>query len=176
MRHLSALACLILLGACGSGQQPADNNRSEKATPADRVVPPIDHSGETRDVHPKAPPRPTSKPLVSRETSADTRTSAGKVMRYRAIGTEPFWAVTIQDSTAMLARPDHPPLRFAIVQESNDRAIRYRGDGFTLTATQGPCSDGMSDAIWSDRVQIAFGEGTLKGCGGVREDMREEPR
>ncbi|WP_197421576.1 hypothetical protein [Sphingobium sp. CCH11-B1] len=76
----------------------------------------------------------------------------------------------------MLERPDHPPLRFAIVQESNDRAIRYRGDGFTLTATQGPCSDGMSDAIWSDRVQIAFGEGTLKGCGGVREDMREEPR
>jgi uncharacterized membrane protein len=60
------------------------------------------------------------------------------------------------------------------VHERDDRAIRYLGDGFAMTATEGPCSDGMSDAIWSDRVQIAFGEGTLKGCGGIREDMRED--
>lgn len=38
-----------------------------------------------------------------------------------------------------------------------------------MTVAPGPCSDGMSDAIWSDRVQIAFAEGTLKGCGGDRD-------
>ncbi|MCP1470155.1 hypothetical protein J3E64_001842 [Sphingobium sp. OAS761] len=31
----------------------------------------------------------------------------------------------------------------------------------------------MSDAIWSDRVQLAFGEGSWKGCGGLRDDRRE---
>ena len=44
-------------------------------------------------------------------------------------------------------------------------------DGFSMTVTDGPCSDGMSDAHWADRVALSFGEGTLKGCGGVREDF-----
>ena len=45
-------------------------------------------------------------------------------------------------------------------------------DGFTMTVSEGPCSDGMSDAIWSDRVQIAFAQGVYKGCGGDREEDR----
>lgn len=120
--------------------------------------------------------RPTPRPLASSGTSGAARADADEAKRYRAIGTEPFWAVTIAGSTATLQRPDHPPAYFAVVKKEDDRAIRYNGDGFTLTVTEGPCSDGMSDAVWSDRVQVAFGGGTLKGCGGVRDDMREEPR
>lgn len=95
---------------------------------------------------------------------------------YRAIGTEPFWAVTVRGSVATLERPDQAPARFAIASTADDRSVRYAGAGFSLIATEGPCSDGMSDAVWSDKVQIAFSEGTLKGCGGVREDMREDGR
>ncbi|MET0248137.1 MAG: membrane-like protein [Sphingobium sp.] len=88
---------------------------------------------------------------------------------YRAIGTEPFWAVTVRDDMLVFERPDHAPLRLAVTKDATARTVEYRGDGFTLTATPEPCSDGMSDAIWSDRVQIAFADGTLKGCGGIRE-------
>ena len=45
----------------------------------------------------------------------------------------------------------------------------------TMTVTEGPCSDGMSDSIWSDRAQIAFADGALKGCGGERVDPDAAP-
>ncbi|AEG49929.1 hypothetical protein Sphch_2268 [Sphingobium chlorophenolicum L-1] len=90
---------------------------------------------------------------------------------YRAIGTEPFWAVTVKGSTATLERPDKAPVRYAVSRQNDGRAIRYQGDGFSMTVTEGPCSDGMSDAVWSDRVAVAFGEGTLNGCGGLRDDQ-----
>jgi uncharacterized membrane protein len=94
---------------------------------------------------------------------------------YRAIGTESFWALTISGDAAVLERPGQPPRRFSVRRSDQGGVIRYNGDGFTATRTEGPCSDGMSDAHWSDRVQIAFADGTLKGCGGAREDRREAP-
>ncbi|MEJ7925980.1 membrane-like protein [Sphingobium sp. AN641] len=89
---------------------------------------------------------------------------------YRALGTEPFWAVTLRGDRATLERPDHSPRSFTGATTDDDgRTRRYIADGLTLTITPGPCSDGMSDSIWSDSVQVAFGEGTLKGCGGDKE-------
>lgn len=88
---------------------------------------------------------------------------------YRAIGTEPFWAVTVRGSSATLERPGVDARSYAVVRDADDRAIRYRGEGFAMTVSEGPCSDGMSDAVWSDRVTVAFGEGALKGCGGERD-------
>ncbi|WP_375194593.1 membrane-like protein [Sphingobium sp.] len=93
--------------------------------------------------------------------------------RYRAIGTEPFWAVTVKGSALTLERPDRAPVRYAVSRHDDKRAIRYLGEGFSMTVTEGPCSDGMSDSVWSDRVAVAFGEGTLTGCGGVRDDQNE---
>ena len=81
--------------------------------------------------------------------------------------------MTVRGSMATLQRPDKVPIRFAVEREDDRRTLRYLGESFTMTVSQGPCSDGMSDAIWSDRVQIAFGEGTLKGCGGERDDDPE---
>ncbi|WP_298400058.1 membrane-like protein [Sphingobium sp.] len=157
----------LLLSGCGQGD-PVGNQALPKA--AANVTAPINDSvpANRADAPVPAPPQPKSrfKPLVSRETSAPVPQRPD----YRAIGTEPFWAVTVHGSTAMLQRPDKPALRFAVSRTDDARAIRYLGDGFVLTATEGPCSDGMSDVLWSDRVQIAFGDGVLKGCGGERED------
>ena len=107
-----------------------------------------------------------AKPLVSRGTPP-RQVSAPD---YSAIGTEPFWAVIVRGSIATLQRPDHAPLRFTVRVGNDGKAVRYQGDGFAMTLTEGPCSDGMSDAIWSDRVQLAFADGVLKGCGGLRDD------
>lgn len=91
--------------------------------------------------------------------------------RYKALGTEPFWAVTVKGSIATLERPDKAPKNFAVSRTDDGRAVRYLADGFAMTVTEGPCSDGMSDAHWADSVALAFGEGILKGCGGAREDF-----
>jgi uncharacterized membrane protein len=163
---MAVLLIATLLGGCGK-DDPATNQAQPKAVP--HVVAPINSSSpdNTADDIPPAPqPVAEPKPLVSRETSKALPTPP----YYRAIGTEPFWGVTLRGSIVLLERPDKAPMRFAVRDQSDDRAIRFVGDGFTLTATEGPCSDGMSDAIWSDRVQIAFADGTLKGCGGLRED------
>lgn len=160
---------LLMLAGCGSEDAtppaPAPTRQAPiaKAAPA----PPVPRD----DLSPRAAP-----PAPSSGDAPPPRSDAPPTPDYRAIGTEPFWAVTIGGSAATLERPDHPPMRFGVMREADDRAIRYRGDGFSLTATEGPCSDGMSDAVWSDRVQIAFAGGTLKGCGGVRQDMWEDRR
>ena len=102
---------------------------------------------------------------VPRETSPAARPSPSDP-DYRAIGTEPFWAVTVQGRQATLERPGTPALIFTVAPDADG----YRGEGLSIMVTAGPCSDGMSYALWSDRVAIAFGEGVLKGCGGARED------
>lgn len=156
---------IALLCGCG-GDGPAANRTEATPTVAAPINNSIANESSAQPPVPAPTPQAEAKPLVSRETPVHRPSPAD----YRAIGTEPFWAVTVRGASAVLERPDHRPLRYKVVQGDDDRTMRYLGDGFTLTATEGPCSDGMSDAIWSDRVQIAFGEGTLKGCGGIRED------
>lgn len=175
---LAVLACSMPLHGCGEAEAPkearvgaseplrahnlavaiADTARDEAPPPGAKTPPP----SESR------PP----KPMVSRETSP----TAAADPDYRAIGTEPFWAVTVRGQVATLDRPGEAPLRYRLSRQDDAHAIRFRGEGFAMTVTPGPCSDGMSEAIWSDRVQIAFSGGTLKGCGGMREsdDRREQ--
>ncbi|MGW8201542.1 membrane-like protein [Sphingomonas sp. VDB2] len=165
MKAARLLLPVALLGGCGDGEPVANQTQP---VPAKAIAVPIDKGGVVHEAMTAAPPPPTAvlpKPLVSRGTSSPRPAAPA----YRAIGTEPFWAVTVRGSTATLERPGHAPQRFSVRTEADDKAIRYQGDGFAMTLTQGPCSDGMSDAIWSDRVQVAFGEGTLKGCGGERD-------
>ncbi len=122
----------------------------------------------------KAPPHDDRKILKSDGFSVPRGTAPAPpppparsgIPAYRAIGTEPFWAVTVRGATAMLERPGVAAIPFTVMRDADG----YRGDGFAMTISQGPCSDGMSDALWSDRLAIAFGEGVLKGCGGARED------
>ncbi|QGP79659.1 membrane-like protein [Sphingobium sp. CAP-1] len=155
----------LLLCGCSGGGEPADN----QAVPANTVLTPINDAvemdAEPANAAPLSQSAP-SKPLVSRETSPPQKQPAD----YRAIGTEPFWAVMLHGSIATLERPGKAPLHFSVSHSDDGRAIRYLGEGFAMTLTAGPCSDGMSDALWSDRVQVSFGEGALKGCGGEREE------
>lgn len=164
---------LLALTACSGDPVPpnlVDNlavNAIANAAPAlnQAIV-----ANESAAPAPAPAPAPVAQPApaaVSRET--DEAPPPPPHEDYRAIGTEPFWAVVVKGSVATLQRPDHRPLRYTVARTDDPRAIRFLGEGFTMTITEGPCSDGMSDAIWSDRVQLSFGEGTLKGCGGYKD-------
>ena len=171
MRRLLPLALAVALAGCGEDEMPAANvAQSHASTP---ITMPDPAPSEVSENIPQKVPRGTdgSAPTNSAEDSADGRRPAEN--GYRAIGTEPFWAVTVKGSTALLERPDKAPARYAISRNDDGRAVRFLGEGFSMTVTEGPCSDGMSDAVWSDRVALAFGEGTLNGCGGTRYDQGE---
>jgi uncharacterized membrane protein len=163
MRAGLLIAGVLILAGCGRKENMADLPRNE----APVANAPIENLAVAReaplpsDAREEAPPAPAA---------VDT-TPPSSETRYRALGTEPFWAVTVKGSTATLERPDNEPVDFAIDRADDGRAVRYLGDGFSMVVTDGPCNDGMSDAHWADRVAVSFGDGTLKGCGGVREDF-----
>ena len=172
MKMTAMMTGLLALTAC-SGEPAAPNmvdNRADNgianAAPAlNQTIVANDSAAPEPAPAPIAAPQPAPT-AVSRETSANPPPPRED---YRAIGTEPFWAVIVKGSVATLQRPDHRPLRYSVTRTDDPRAIRFLGDGFAMTATRGPCSDGMSDAIWSDRVQLSFSEGVLKGCGGYKD-------
>ncbi len=181
----TGMVAALLLVACGSEQAPkadeqgAPSHSSEVGS--DNLAAPIIGAPAPKNVDGR--PGETGKPLVSRETpeqpspveTASATPPPPPTDDYRAIGTEPFWAVTVHNGQLSLERPSGETLRLAVTRTEGRGVIRYAGEGFSMSVTPGPCNDGMSNAMWSDRVQIAFADGALKGCGGAREDMEDSP-
>lgn len=166
MKRLCPLAFALLMAGCGSAKEVPAANMAQASAP---IVVQKDMSNQAAENVSEPVPRET-RPGKPAPYPAPERLDRN---RYRAIGTEPFWAVTVKGSTATLERPDKASIHYIVSRNDDKRAIRYLGNGFSMTVTEGPCSDGMSDAVWSDRVAVAFGEGTLDGCGGLREDQEQ---
>lgn len=166
MKELAVVAAALSLTGCGN-QESASGPASKGDVPAasTRIIQNVTGVQVAQDS--PAPSRSSAKPPAP---AIAHQARPGSQARYRAIGTEPFWAVTVKGSLATLERPDKEPMRFPISRNDDGRTVRYLGEGFSMTVSEGPCSDGMSDAVWADHVAIAFGEGTLNGCGGVRQD------
>ena len=82
----------------------------------------------------------------------------------------------ISGDRLLLERPDHAPADFEVTATSKSMARRYVGQGIAVSVAPGPCSDGMSDAVYADRVQVALAQGVLKGCGGARRMPGSESR
>jgi uncharacterized membrane protein len=167
----SGASAMLLLGGCAKydgGNEDAGNQATVPipANAAPQASVPIirNESGEVEPVQASPQSVTPAAALPQRRPTPPEATA------YRALGTEPFWSVTVRQGRATLERPDRAPLTVAVTLTEDPRALRYVGEGLTLLVTPGPCSDGMSDALYADRTQLAFGEGTLKGCGGPRVD------
>lgn len=167
MKEICVLMAGLFLAGCEQQRGDAPSN-AIISVPVENAQNAVGEPAEPRPSGVDGPQQPKGAP-----PPADDRQPPASQESYRAIGTEPFWAVTIKGSSATLERPDKAATHFAIVREADGRAIRFLGAGFSMTVTEGPCSDGMSDALWSDRVSLSFGEGILKGCGGEREEPQE---
>ncbi|HVI98667.1 MAG TPA: META domain-containing protein [Sphingomonas sp.] len=110
---------------------------------------------------PGPPPRP-------RPPAGDT---------YRAIGTEPGWALTIGPRTMRYEGNYGQNVVEAPTPEARPtfNGRRYETRQLTVDITRTPCSDGMSDRRYPDTVRVTTRRGTVRGCGGLSDDRPGRP-
>ncbi|SOB87521.1 META domain-containing protein [Sphingomonas guangdongensis] len=91
---------------------------------------------------------------------------------YKAVGTEPFWSLTIARDQI-----SYQPAGGRNVRVTTPRAVtirggrRYRTAALTVEITRVPCSDGMSDRRYPETVQVRVGRQILRGCGGAATEV-----
>lgn len=91
---------------------------------------------------------------------------AGEEESYGALGTEPFWSITIANGRMTY---DSPEGRFSVRAPRGEEL----GDGrmwstrrITLQSSNQECSDGMSDNRYPQTVHAVVDGRALEGCGG----------
>lgn len=88
---------------------------------------------------------------------------------YRALGTEPFWSVTIDGGRMTYDPMEGPEVSVPLPAPAplgND-GRRYATDRLTMEIVPGQCSDGMSDRLYADTVRVTADGRALNGCGGA---------
>ena len=87
---------------------------------------------------------------------------------YRALGTEPFWNVLIDERNITFIEPDAQP-----ITQPTPPVIRgvageiYQTPRIGVNIVHGTCSDGMSDRTYPDKVQVIVDGRQFNGCGGI---------
>lgn len=87
---------------------------------------------------------------------------------YRALGTEPFWGLTIDARNLTFSAPDAQP----IVQPKPKAIVGFAGEIYRTpridaNIVHATCSDGMSDRVYPDKVQVTVDGRRFNGCGGL---------
>ena len=87
---------------------------------------------------------------------------------YRAVGTEPFWSLTIDavNITFNEANTGQP-----VIQPKPRPIIGFAGEIYqtpriNVNIVHTKCSDGMSDRTYPDKVQVRVDDRAFEGCGG----------
>ena len=88
---------------------------------------------------------------------------------YRALGTEPFWSLTIDRQRMVFTEANAPGIE--IVQATPKVIIGFAGEIYEtprigVNIVHGQCSDGMSDRVYPDKVQLRVDDRRFEGCGG----------
>jgi uncharacterized membrane protein len=86
---------------------------------------------------------------------------------YRAVGTEPFWSLTIDRATMRFEAPGNRPVTVPTPKVIHGFAGEiYKTPRLNVNIVHKSCSDGMSDRTYRDTVQVTVGRRTYQGCGG----------
>ena len=87
---------------------------------------------------------------------------------YHAVGTEPFWSLVIGEREIAFTQPDQQP-----VTQPKPKVIVgfageiYRTPQIDVNIVHAQCSDGMSDRVYPDKVQVTVDGKRFNGCGGL---------
>lgn len=137
---LSLLPLVLVLGACDTIQND-----------------PYGTSGYPPQPYPAVPPEPYP-PAYHPPGSGD----------YRAMGTEPFWDLTISRDMVFTDRGTGMTVVQPTPQPIGGTAGPiYRTQRLEVNVVHSPCSDGMSDRRYPDRVQVYVDGRLYRGCGGA---------
>jgi len=84
------------------------------------------------------------------------------------LGTEPFWGLTITPAQIVFDEPNGPT---RIVQPAPRPIIGVAGEIYqtprlNVNIVHARCSDGMSDRVYPDKVQVTADGRRFEGCGG----------
>ncbi|CAA9498925.1 MAG: hypothetical protein AVDCRST_MAG44-636 [uncultured Sphingomonas sp.] len=87
---------------------------------------------------------------------------------YRGTGTEPFWSLLIDERDITFIQPEGQPIR----QPSPKVIHGFAGDIYqtpriNVNIVHAQCSDGMSDRVYPDKVQVTVDGRQFNGCGGL---------
>lgn len=87
---------------------------------------------------------------------------------YHGVGTEPFWNLIIDDRNVTFIRPEEQP----IVQPKPKVIVGFAGEIYqtpriNVNIVHSQCSDGMSDRVYPDKVQVTVDGTRYNGCGGL---------
>ena len=87
---------------------------------------------------------------------------------YHGVGTEPFWNLLIDEHDITFTQPDAQPIK-----EPTPKVIVgiageiYQTPRINVNIVHGQCSDGMSDRVYPDKVQVTVDGKQFNGCGGL---------
>lgn len=110
-----------------------------------------------------------TKPSPTAPTNAATDVASAKTTQttasWRCLGTEPFWAVEIENGKAIFELPEkkEAPITLTAIAETNEAAA-YSGENLKIRIKKETCSDGMSDNVYDYSAEIEFGKQQYKGC------------
>lgn len=86
---------------------------------------------------------------------------------YSAVGTEPFWSLSIDQKSITFTPMDGAQIRNdAFTARPSFNGWRYTSDTISVDVTFTPCNDGMSDIVYKDTVTVLVGTTEFRGCGG----------
>ena len=87
---------------------------------------------------------------------------------YHAVGTEPFWNLLIDEHHLTFTQPDAEPIRQPTPKVIGGIAGEiYQTPRIGVNIVHIQCSDGMSDRVYPDRVQVTVDGRQYNGCGGL---------
>ena len=101
-------------------------------------------------------------------TSAPPQAPAAEL--YRAVGTEPFWSLTLDGREMVFTEANRPGERIAVPQPRVIVGFAgeiYQTPRMGVNIVHSPCSDGMSDRTYPDKVQLRVDGRSFEGCGGA---------
>lgn len=148
----SAVAAgLAMLAGCQADQDTQHNGASQVASEAPLPAP--------------APAAPRSNPAPT----ADTPGEPARAIRFRALGTEPFWSIEVIGNRLRYSSPEQieaiaVDATIAVDGKRTSYAGILQGKPVVLTIDPGECSDGMSDRIYPYTASFTWGDRTEHGC------------
>lgn len=104
---------------------------------------------------------------VGVEQASNVATAKDTVVEYTAHGTEPFWGLSVKNNFLTLRTPDDTVVREAdFGARPSANGWSYASPKLSVITRREKCSDGMSDWIYNETVNVKMGDWDLNGCGG----------